>query len=64
MINLAPKKQIEKFKGWQLYEVQAKNPYYMAYFIKSPTKAPIMLHNTNLDNLKKQIAGSKFRKGV
>ena len=64
MFNLAPKKEIEIFKGWRIQRVEDKNPYYMAYFLKSPTKAPIMLHNTDLEKLKKQITGTRLRKGV
>lgn len=64
IFNPPPKKDIEKFRGWQIQKVESNKPYYIAYFIKSPTKAPIMLHNTNLENLKKQITGSRLRKGV
>lgn len=64
MFNLAPTKQIGIYKGWNINKVESSNPYYMAYFLKSPTKAPIMLHNTDLENLKKQISGTNLRKGV
>lgn len=64
MFKVAPKKDIEIFRGWRIQKVEDKNPYYMAYFIKSPTKAPIMMHSTNLEELKKRIAGSNLRKGV
>ncbi len=64
MFNLAPTKQIGIYKGWKIKKVESSNPYYMAYFLKSPTKAPIMLHNTDLENLKKQISGTNLRKGV
>lgn len=64
MFNLAPKKEIGKFKGWKISRVEDKNPYYIAYFLKSPTKAPIMMHHTDLEKLKKRIAGGNLKKGV
>lgn len=64
MFSNNEKKDVGIYKGWRLQLVNGNKPYYMAYFLKSPTKAPIMMHNTNLEKLKKQIAGSNLRKGV
>lgn len=64
MFKMAEIKEIERFKGWKISKVESKEPYFMAYFLKSPTKAPIMMHHTDLEELKDKITKSNLRKGV
>ena len=56
MGNIHTKKQIEKYKGWDIFEIEnEKKIEYIAYLYLSPDKMPSMKWNNNLETLKQNI---------
>ena len=63
MGNIHTKKQIEKYKGCDIFEIEnEKKIEYIAYLYLSPDKMPAMKWNNNLETLKQNIDKARERR--